>query len=590
MRSWQEAGRFDWTDHPLADTILVAAHAWRGDPDLLDCPSRQGVRVRRITILVITIPLLTFMSCGGSTTTGGGGAPIDNPPVAPAALQKVYTEHLGSLIGTVQYSSESVGLIGTDLGSSFERDGKLVFLFGDGWTTNPAYWDGDPAAWVDPAANPLVTGEVPELHWFLESTGQFLPLRVPGVDMGPFNVPLEGVPVGSDTYLFVATGLLINAPQLVLARADGLAFDALSVESKTPAGKFLNVSVVEDGGFLWIFGSGTYRQSAVYLARVEPSRISDRNAWSYFRGYEQGAPVFGLSESSATPVVSAACVGELSVRRHEGLGYLMSYNCDNPRGIHLRFAEQPAGPWSAPIVIFQPGADHGYGFFMHQKESEVNYDDGLSGPGRTDEWGGEYGPYMIPQWTTSDTPGVFSIVYTLSSWNPYKAHLMRSIVAKPGVAASLPPERGTNLPPATLVNGDFAAGDLSGWQTSGDAFAVIPGTGGQWWLTTNVPLEGGTAVQGEAWQDFSIDAKTHELRFTVSGGDAASVKLQLLRGGVVIDNVRASWGRRSDTTETPVHWLLDDLHGETVRLLIEDHSADDWGYVTTTGFTFVQDP
>jgi hypothetical protein len=111
----------------------------------------------------------------------------------------------------------------------------------------------------------------------------------------------------------------------------------------TTSDKFLNVSVVAEGDTLWIFGSGHYRQSAVYLAKVASAHLVERDAWTYFRGYQQGAPVFGPSESSAVPLVSASCVGELSVRRHEGLGYLMAYNCDTPRGIHLRFARQPAG-------------------------------------------------------------------------------------------------------------------------------------------------------------------------------------------------------------------------------------------------------
>jgi hypothetical protein len=134
------------------------------------------------------------------------------------------------------------------------------------------------------------------------------------------------------------------------------------------------------------------------------------------------------------------------------------------------------------------------------------------------------------------------------------------------------------------VNGDFATGDLTGWQTTGDPFVVYQGPDGQWRLTT------GVAAEGEAWQDFSVDAKTHELRFAVSGGDAASVKLLLLREGEIVATVRTSRGRRSDTQATTVRWLLDDLHGETVRLLIEDHSTDPWGYVTTTGFSFVQTP
>ena len=151
------------------------------------------------------------------------------------------------------------------------------------------------------------------------------------------------------------------------------------------------------------------------------------------------------------------------------------------------------------------------------------------------------------------------------------------------MAASPPPPKGVGLPPAALANGDFSTGDLQGWQSSGDSFAVFQGTDSRWRLTTYVPPNG-DAVVGALWQEFVVDAKTHELRFGVSGGDAT---VRLYRGNEV---VRTSRGRRDNSVETPVHWLLDDLHGETVRLAIEDRSTGAWGFVTTTGFEFIRDP
>jgi hypothetical protein len=129
----------------------------------------EGLPVRLIRILILAVPLFAMMSGGALTRTQGAGRiPMDDPPVAPAPLQKVYTDHLGSIIDSARNPSVPIGMTETDLGSAFERDGKLVFLFGDAQTTDRAYWDGDPAAWVDPAANPLVTGVMPKLHWFVE--------------------------------------------------------------------------------------------------------------------------------------------------------------------------------------------------------------------------------------------------------------------------------------------------------------------------------------------------------------------------------------------------------------------------------------
>src|SRR5207249_9778288 len=113
---------------------------------------------------------------------------------------------------------------------------------------------------------------------------------------------------------------------------------------------------------------------------------------------------------------------------------------------------------------------------------------GIAEAGREGEWGGEYGPYLIPQWFRDPAPGVHEIVYTLSSWNPYAVHLMRTVLAEPGTAAA-PPQPGAGLPRATLRDADFSVDPYdpaSGWQSSGDRFVRFFGAFGTqtWRLTT----------------------------------------------------------------------------------------------------------
>jgi hypothetical protein len=45
--------------------------------------------------------------------------------------------------------------------------------------------------------------------------------------------------------------------------------------------------------------------------------------------------------------------------------------------------------------------------------------DGLSDPGREDEWGGEYGPYVIDRYTRAAAPDRATVYFTMSTWNPY---------------------------------------------------------------------------------------------------------------------------------------------------------------------------
>ncbi len=79
-------------------------------------------------------------------------------------------------------------------------------------------------------------------------------------------------------------------------------------------------------------------------------------------------------------------------------------------------------------MIFDPNVDGGYCHFMHAA-GNANCDV-VSDPNRGDEYGGEYGPYIIPSLTTGST-GRTTIYYLLSTWNPYEAHLMRATLRVP---------------------------------------------------------------------------------------------------------------------------------------------------------------
>jgi len=539
--------------------------------------------MRKVELIPAALAVAGMLACGGPAPSPSGPT-LQPAPGSIQPLQKIYTEHLGQLTNTALNPLEPLGFTGTDLGMSFEREGRIIFLFGDSRALDPADQDDDSIAWIDIGPSPGETRSMPKLTWFQRPNGLFLPVLIPTVNLKALQVPVEGLPMGSRTYVFAASGL-DPTHYLVLAHTEGFAFDSLVFDNRQVSDRFLNFSAIAEPGVIWFIGSTPYHRSAIYLAKVAPEQLTDRSAWQYYRGHSNGTPVFGSSEAEARPIVNVGCVGELSVRQFSSLGYLMIYSCDQPRGVFLRVAHDPVGPWSAPTTIFDPflAGDQGYGYFLHQQESVAGFDDGLTEPGYQETAGFEYGSYLVPQWTVNEAAGVYSIVYTLSSWNPYEVHLMRTIIAEPGVTASPPPPRGQGLPPATLTNGDFATGDLQGWQSSGDPFTLIQGTDGHWRLTTYVQPQG-DGVVGQLWQDFTLDSTTRELRFSVSGGDAT---VKLMHGDEV---VRASRGRRTNSTETPVRWYLSEFRGETLRLLIEDDLTEGWGFVTTSGFQFVREP
>jgi hypothetical protein len=143
-----------------------------------------------------------------------------------------------------------------------------------------------------------------------------------------------------------------------------------------------------------------------------------------------GSTRWSAQEADAVPLFSAGDIGELSCRFNPAFDrYFMTYNSSNPRGIILRHAAQPWGPWSGAIRIFEPESQ-GLGKFMHipwnvSKVDHVQDDMWLVGR-RDNEWGGEYGPYQIERFSTGTALTGCSLYYTLSSWNPYSVHLMRT--------------------------------------------------------------------------------------------------------------------------------------------------------------------
>jgi hypothetical protein len=383
------------------------------------------------------------------------------------------------------------------------------------------------------------------------------------------------------------------------------------LDHKVQSDKFVNISAFVQEDIVWIFGSGAFRQSGVYLAKASPSRISDRMSWQYYKGMRGHDPEFSTDETSAQSLVDSRCVGELSVRRHSELGYLMLYNCNVKGslayGVYLGRADHPWGPWDPPINIFNPDFDQGYGVFLHQKLSHVGYDDGLAEPGlhhvcmdcpchadkpvghevewREECWGGVYGPYLVPEWFSRTSDGGYSIVYTLSSWVPYQVHLVRTILAKRNDHKPQAPLQSlvTTTPRSHLVNPNFADG-LHGWQSLGDSFVVLQDNEGHSRLTTYTPEKGSQAT-GTLFQDFTVDGTTKALGFWVHGGDAT---VRLYRGLNIVRETRGRSGhepRRSP--ETKVCWQLDEYAGETLRVAIFDDKREDWGFIGVGSFQFL---
>lgn len=323
---------------------------------------------------------------------------------------------------TLNQTNKRFGVFATDLGSSFEHNGKLFFLFGDTWG-QPGLLDA--VAWSqsrDPAKIPL------DFH--LAPDGKWLAPEVPGVRLGGFEIPSGGVSVGGKMYVVFTTDwtpekYLMGRSVLAVSEDDGKKFKVLYDLSTS---KFINVSFWSSDGWLYIFGSGAYRKSSVYLARIKPGKLSERSQMSYFGGAGPNQkPQWSSREQNAVPLFQHDVVGEFSVAYCKPVRrYVLLYNSSNPRGIVMRSATTPWGPWSEGAVTFDPWRDKGYGYFMHiQTGFKSDRSDTVNDPGRESEWGGEYGPYLMARFTTGSAKRC-RLFYTMSTWNPYQVVVMQT--------------------------------------------------------------------------------------------------------------------------------------------------------------------
>jgi hypothetical protein len=374
--------------------------------------------------------------------------PIVEPPPAKSTLGTVRICQLtgewdragwggaGTAPPAFNHTESSFHIRGTDLGSSFEHGGKLYFLFGDTLRNDRPMDNRDAVAWTTDAA---LSGGI-HLTFLPE------PPDLAGVDLSTMNVPLDGFSWGGKMYVFFSAdhyqvdNKYDVMGRCVLGRASDEAqhFDSVRTLS---TGKFINVTVATQTldadaaaqlhlaagtPVLWIWGTGRYRASGIYLAAAPLAGIETFAGIQYFNGYGWSG-----NENDAASLIWTGDAGELSVRWNPFLArWILLFNSGSPRGILMHTAPQPWGPWTDnPVWVFNP--DDGYGRFMHRSSLHLNghardfaFDD-FQGD---NEWGGEYAPYQITRFATGAAGDRTQIYFTMSTWNPYQVMLMTTTV------------------------------------------------------------------------------------------------------------------------------------------------------------------
>lgn len=206
-----------------------------------------------------------------------------------------------------------------------------------------------------------------------------------------------------------------------------------------------------------VFGAARYRASIPYLAIAPRETFADPGTWSFFAGRVGGHPYWvtraqwesGHNTSGEwVPPAGAEiyddsplgqrCVGEHSVTWNAELKvWLLLNNCVSV--IEARFARDPWGPWSPPIVLLD-SLNPAFACTLLQTAAGClglrNY---WNLPGGTPWPGFFYAPFVLTRFTRDaqhdhddaqhDHDGEarrVTIYWLVSTWNPYTVVVMRS--------------------------------------------------------------------------------------------------------------------------------------------------------------------
>ncbi len=430
---------------------------------------------------------------------------------------------------TASQTEKRYGLIGTDEGHSFEHNGVTYFLFGDSQPT--ATFNGAPNAQTD---SPRTADDNDAIGWVSDtSAGPDLKLNFVAYSNGAFKnpvvldsrgnpaitlrtneTPIAGISDGGRIFAMFGTDNFLSNPVGGPASPDGAAtrsvmavsddsartFHYLYNFSVAPGAKFIMTAIAHGSdGYVYFWGTmgdTIYRHSPPFLARKPAGMLADSTAIEYLSAFGAGgSPIFTKGEAGAVPLFHdslpgpggtmqvADCMGELGVEWNPFVHrWVMLYNSTNnsvatPRGIYMRVAAQPWGPWSPPQTIFNPVRDDGLCYFIHRAVTPSQPAcDSLSGPSRLDVEGGSYGPYVISRFTSGDSVrGTSTFFYVMSTWNPYNTVIMKSSIQLAGVTAISPAGAGVPVECALEQNfpNPFNPSTVLRYQTTGSGTATL---------------------------------------------------------------------------------------------------------------------
>jgi hypothetical protein len=319
---------------------------------------------------------------------------------------------------SVNKTEERYDIAGTDLGSIFDMDGKLYYVFGDtfgadsvlppgsGYTSN---WRSNVVAYSTDM-NP--TDGIKFDGFLVDNNGDAKEI-IPSKKIQSDNltsIPTYGVAVNGKMYLYYMAvdswgqpGYWNTSHSGVYGSNDeGTTWQLVESLKWSGESNFTQVAIVKPdqnkevlGNDIYFYGVKAGRHSGVQLMKVSQDKIEDKNSYLYFSGIASGGmPEWSKDENEASDILETTA-GELSVVWNQDLErWLMTYINGSTTNIDIVEAENPWGPWTEPKVMVTQS-----------------------------DYPGLYGSYMHPSFIKNEGK---SFYFTMSRWGPYNTYLMKA--------------------------------------------------------------------------------------------------------------------------------------------------------------------
>jgi hypothetical protein len=241
---------------------------------------------------------------------------------------------------------------------------------------------------------------------------------------GDFEVPSGAFAYGDSIYVFYTTVVSRDQPDM---KASYLARWTNPSTTGTPGyqilyqvderfdgsgalgGNFVNIAAEVSGDYVYLFGTGAYRQSAISVARKRLDSLATPG------GFEP-----------LGTIISTPGYGETSVHYFESMQrwvLLAEELQPSSNRIVAYISEDPAGPWQGPAIVHDMGDPAFRGAYCCAVDDQCNGEQ-MFNCDRT----GFYGTYMLP--SVAVTATTFTITYTMSSFSPYNVALFQATLPR----------------------------------------------------------------------------------------------------------------------------------------------------------------